>query len=294
VKRYSYRRQRTIARPAEVQGIGYITGKKVRLRFRPAADNTGVIFVRVDLGPQACIAAHIDNVIGTNRRTTLGDGPLQVGLVEHVLAALAGMRIDNCYIDLDAPEPPGLDGSSQGFIEALRAAGVVSQKERRSCWGVEESVYVRQGDATLALHPPKNLELRASYLLNYGQKSPIHPQIFTSQVTPETFANTIAPCRTFLLEEEARQLKQQGLGSRTQYQDLLVFGPQGVIGNRLRFANEPARHKVLDMIGDLFLLGNDLCGHLVAYRSGHPANIELVQSLAKQMCQVLPRQRLAA
>ena len=285
-----YRQQRTIARPVEVQGTGYITGKKVSLRFRPAPENTGVIFVRVDLGPQACIAAHYDNVIGTNRRTTLGDGPLQVGLVEHVLAALGGMRIDNCYLELDAPEPPGMDGSSQAFLEALQDAGTVQQKERRAIWGVRESVYVRQGDATLALHPPEKLELRASYLLDYGQQSPIHPQIFTSDITPETFANQIAPCRTFLLEEEARQLKQQGLGSRTQYKDLLVFGPQGPIDNRLRFANEPARHKVLDMLGDLFLLGQDLCGHLVAYRSGHPANFELVQALSKKMCQVLPRQ----
>ena len=247
----------------------------VRLRFRPAPNNTGVTFVRVDLGPQACISAHIDNVIGTNRRTTLGDGPLQVGLVEHVLSALSGLHIDNCYIELDAPEPPGLDGSSQGFLEALTDAGVVHQKERRAIWGVDESVFVRQGDATLALHPPRDLELRASYLLDYGQQSPIHPQNFTSEITPETFANQIAPCRTFLLEEEARQLKQQGLGSRTQYKDLLVFGPQGPIDNQLRFANEPARHKVLDMLGDLFLLGHDLCGHLVAYRSGHPANVEI-------------------
>ena len=294
MKRYSYRQQRTIAHAVDVQGIGYITGKKVRLRFRPASNNTGAVFVRVDLGPQACIAAHVDNVVGTNRRTTLGDGPLQVGLVEHVLAALAGMRIDNCYIDLDAPEPPGLDGSSRGFLDALRAAGAVSQKERRSCWGVEESVFVRQGDATLALHPPSNLELRASYLLDYGQNSPIHPQTFTSVITPETFASDIALCRTFLLEEEARQLKQQGLGSRTEYKDLLVFGLSGVIDKQLRFANEPARHKVLVMMGDLFLLGHDLCGHLVAYRSGHPTNIELVQTLSRQMCQVLPQHKLVA
>jgi UDP-3-O-acyl N-acetylglucosamine deacetylase len=274
--------------------VGYLTGKMVRARFRPAPVGTGVIFVRTDLGPQACVAAHIDNVTGTHRRTTLGDGPLQVGLVEHVLAALGGMHIDNCFVDLDAPEPPGLDGSSRGFVDALKDAGAVSQGDRKDIWAVDETLLVRQGDATLALHPPRQLELRASYLLDYGQQSPIHPQIYTADVTPEVFAAEIAPCRTFLLEHEALQLKQQGLGARTEYKDLLVFGPRGPIDNELRFANEPARHKVLDMLGDLFLLGHDVCGHLVACRSGHPLNIELVQTLSRKMGQVLPRRKLAA
>jgi UDP-3-O-acyl N-acetylglucosamine deacetylase len=294
VNRLCYRNQRTIARPAEARGVGYLTGKMVHARFRPAPPSSGVIFVRVDLGPQACIAAHIDNVTGTNRRTTLGDGFLQVGLVEHVLAALGGLRIDNCYVELDAPEPPGLDGSSQGFVDALQDAGTLIQKERRALWGVSQTVLVRHGDATLALHPARDLELRASYLLNYGQRSPIQPQRFTSNITPGLFISEIAPCRTFLLEHEALQLKQQGLGARTQYQDLLVFGARGPIDNRLRFANEPARHKVLDMLGDLFLLGHDVCGHLVACRSGHPLNIELVRALHQKMTQVLPRRKLAA
>ena len=187
-----------------------------------------------------------------------------------------------------------LDGSARGFVEALKRAGTVIQKERRAIWGVQQSIVVRNGDATLTLHPPRHLELRASYLLDYGQASPIQPQRVTSDITPENFIGALASCRTFLLEEEARQLKQQGLGARTEYKDLLVFGPRGPIDNRLRFANEPARHKVLDIIGDLFLLGHDVCGHLVACRSGHPLNIELVRALRQKMTQVLPRQKLAA
>jgi UDP-3-O-acyl N-acetylglucosamine deacetylase len=294
VKKLSYRNQRTIAGPASIQGVGYLTGKTVRLRFRPAPVGTGVVFVRVDLGPQACINAHIDNVTGTHRRTTLGDGLLQVGLVEHVLAALGGLHIDNCYVELDAPEPPGLDGSSQGFVAALQSVGTVVQKEHRDIYGVDQTVLVRHGDATLALHPPRQLELRVSYFLDYGQTAPIHPQIYTCDVTPGAFATEIACCRTFLLEREALQLKQQGLGPRTEYRDLLVFGPNGPIDNDLRFANEPARHKVLDILGDLFLLGHDICGHLVACRSGHPLNIELVQALSKKMIQVLPWRKIAA
>ncbi len=294
MKKYSYRKQRTIARPVEVQGIGFITGKNVRVRFRPAPAATGVVFVRLDLGPHACIGAHVDNVTGTRRRTTLGDGMLQVGLAEHVLAALGGLRIDNCYIELDAPELPGLDGSSQGFVDSLLQAGIVTQTETRTIWGVEQSIILRQQDATLALHPPTHQELRASYLLDYGSLAPIHRQIYTQEITPETFLGEFACCRTFLLEQEALEQRRQGLGSRTQVSDLLVFGPKGPIDNRLRFANEPARHKVLDILGDLSLLGHDLCGHIVAYRSGHQLNIDLVRTLSRQLNQVVSRKKLAA
>jgi UDP-3-O-acyl N-acetylglucosamine deacetylase len=294
VKRVNYRFQRTIARPAELHGIGYLTGQDVRLRFRPAPASSGVVFVRTDLGPQAAITATVDEVTGTNRRTTLGQPPVTVGLVEHVLASLAGLHIDNCVVEVDAPEPPGLDGSADAFVHALTRAGIVMQSERRTIWGVDEPVIVASRDATLALHPSEGPGLRISYLLNYGLRSPIGRQTHTMTVNPASFAGTIAPCRTFLLEEEAIVLRNQGLGKRTQVSDLLVFGRRGPINNALRFADEPARHKVLDILGDLSLLGHDLCGHVVAYRSGHPLNVELVRVLSQRIGQVFPRQRLAA
>jgi UDP-3-O-acyl N-acetylglucosamine deacetylase len=294
VKRVNSRSQRTLARPAEVQGIGYLTGRNVHLRFRPAPPGTGVMFVRTDLGAQACIPARVEQVTGTQRRTTLGHAPLTVGLVEHVLAALNGLHIDNCFVDLDAPEPPGLDGSSQAFVQALLDAGLTLQPERRSLWAATESIVVRMPDATLALHPPRQNELRISYLLDYGLRSPIGWQMCTEEVTPGAFASDLAPCRTFLLEEEAVALRQQGLGPRTQISDLLVFGKRGPLQNRLRFGNEPARHKILDILGDLALLGQDICGHVVAYRSGHPLNVALVQVLAERMGRETPRLRRAA
>jgi UDP-3-O-acyl N-acetylglucosamine deacetylase len=294
VKRLNQRYQRTIARTAEVRGIGFLTGKNVRLRFQPAAANTGVVFARTDLGSQACVRACVENVTGTNRRTTLGHPPVCVGLVEHVLAALHGLRIDNCYVELDAPEPPGLDGSALDFAQALLESGVVLQTEERAVWTVSKSVVVKGNEATLALHPCAGQDFRVSYLLDYGIFSPIERQIYTADVTPAVFVREIASCRTFLLEEEALELKQQGLGSRTVVSDLLVFGPRGPIENQLRFANEPARHKVLDILGDLALLGQDICGHVVAYRSGHPLNVELVRALSKQMARTLPRMQRAA
>jgi UDP-3-O-acyl N-acetylglucosamine deacetylase len=294
VKRIDDRCQLTIGGPAEVQGIGYVTGKYVRLRFRPAPANTGVVFVRTDMGPQACIPARFANVTGTARRTTLGHLPIQVGLVEHVLAALSGLRIDNCYVELDAPEPPGLDGSANAFVRALLRAGSVMQKERRAIWTVDRPVMHVTRDATITLHPAENNQLRISYLLDYGPESPITWQMCTQTITPGDFAAQIAPCRTFVTEEEAVMLLGQGLGSRTGARDLLVFGPRGPIDNATRFANEPARHKILDILGDLSLLGCDLRGHIVAYRTGHPHNIQLAQLLSLQMQTVLPRQRLAA
>jgi UDP-3-O-[3-hydroxymyristoyl] N-acetylglucosamine deacetylase len=294
MRRHSYRFQRTLARSVEVQGIGFLTGASVRLRFGPAPPCAGVVFVRTDLHPRAHVPARIDQVTGTHRRTTLGEPPAQVGLVEHVLAALAGLRIDNCYVELNAPEPPGLDGSAQGFIEVLHTAGIVLQPARRTVWCVDTPLLVSAGGATLALHPAPADRLEISYLLDYGLKSPIDRQLYTGVLTPETFASDIAPCRTFLLEEEAAELRRQGLGARTTLSDLLVFGARGPIDNRLRFANEPARHKVLDIVGDLSLLGEDIHGHIVAYRSGHPLNIALVRGLRQAIAPAHEALRLAA
>jgi len=294
VRRLHYRYQRTIARPAELLGIGYLTGASVRLRFVPAAAETGIVFVRVDRGPRARIPAAIDQVTGTQRRTTLGQAPLSVSLVEHVLAALAGLRIDNCYVELNAPEPPGLDGSAQRFVQCLQDAGIELQSARHAVWCVDQPLVLRQGGATLALYPTDEDELRISYLLDYGVLSALGRQRHTVTLTPESFANEIAACRTFLLEAEAIEFQRQGLGSRTQVSDLLVFGPHGPLHNRLRYADEPARHKILDLIGDLSLLGQDIRGHVVAYRSGHPLNVELVRALCRQMPAACPALRMAA
>jgi UDP-3-O-acyl N-acetylglucosamine deacetylase len=294
VKRIQDRNQQTIGTVVEVHGTGYVTGRHVRMRFRPAPAATGVVFVRSDLGPQACIPARVENVTGTARRTTLGQPPIYVSLVEHVLAALSGLRIDNCFVELDAPEPPGLDGSAQALVHAIRRAGTVMQAERRAVWTVDRPVTLAAKDATITLHPSDKPDLRVSYLLDYGQESPIHWQMATLTITPATFASQIAPCRTFVTEEEGIMLRNQGLGSRTKVTDLLVFGPRGPIDNKVRFGNEPARHKILDILGDLSLIGCDLRGHIVAYRSGHPHNVELVRTLSLQMQTVLPRQRLAA
>jgi UDP-3-O-acyl N-acetylglucosamine deacetylase len=266
-----------------VTGTGFLTGAMVRARFRPAPPSTGVVFVRGDLDRNVQIPAAIDRVSGTDRRTTLGHPPADVGLVEHVLAALAGLRIDNCFIELNAGEPPGVDGSARPFVDALRKAGSLLQPARRKIYGVLQPVLLSQPGATLAIYPPSTDDLKITYILNYGAFSPIDRQIHTQIVTPEAFANSIAGCRTFLLDSEAAELRRQGLGTATSPKDLLVFGQRGPIQNKVRYANEPARHKILDLVGDLSLFGHDLRGHVVAYRSGHSLNIELVRALTAQL-----------
>jgi UDP-3-O-acyl N-acetylglucosamine deacetylase len=273
VRSVHYRFQQTLARPAEIAGVGFLTGADVRVRFLPAPVSSGVVFVRTDLGGGPMIPARVEHVSGTQRRTTLGKPPISVSLVEHVLAALAGLHIDNCCIEINGPEPPGLDGSSQGFIQVLRQAGTQLQPARRPIWTVAAPITVSCQGATLTLHPSHRPELKVSYFLDYGMFAPIHRQVHTRVLTPQSFANDIARCRTFLLEAEALELKAQGLGSRTRLSDLLVFGRRGPIENHLRHADEPARHKILDLVGDLSLLGHELHGHVVAYRSGHPLNV---------------------
>jgi UDP-3-O-acyl N-acetylglucosamine deacetylase len=280
VRRIAYRYQRTLARPADVAGVGFVTGTRVRLRFRPAGPDTGLVFARGDLPGSPLVPARAAAVTDTRRRTTLGPGPAGVTLVEHVLSALAGLRIDNCVIELDGPEPPGLDGSAWGFVQPLVAAGAVLQPARRPVLAVTEPVVVGRDGASIGLHPADEPGLRISYVLDYGPTAAIPRQAATLAVTPEGYAREVAGCRTFLLEDEAHALRAQGVGKHLTAADVLVFGPRGPIGNTLRYADEPARHKLLDLVGDLALCGFDLAGHVVAYRSGHALNVELANRLA--------------
>jgi UDP-3-O-[3-hydroxymyristoyl] N-acetylglucosamine deacetylase len=275
------RRQRTLARVAEVHGVGMVTGKKVNLRFLPATPDSGVAFLRTDIPGATPIPARVDSVTGTARRTTLGTGHNQVTLVEHVLAALSGMRVDNCVVEIDGPEPPGLDGSSEGYADTLLSVGTVLQSGRRPQLRLTEPVTVSREGAVLSIYPREGDELLVSYLLDYGPRSPIAPQSLTQVINPDRFRQDLARCRTYVLEHEARELQRQGVGRHLKPSEVLVFGPKGLIDNRLRFPDEPARHKILDLVGDLALCGFDLIGHVVAYRSGHPLNVELARTLTR-------------
>lgn len=275
------RPQRTLAGVAEVRGVGFFHGADVLLRFQPAVPDTGIVFERYDLPDRPRVAARVGNIVPTQRRTTIRRGPATVEMIEHVMAALAGLQIDNCHVQVDAGECPGCDGSSRVFVEALDRAGTIEQESPRQALVVDRPLSVQDGEAILAVYPDCSGRLTLTYHLDYGRSAIIPAQSCCIGLSPESFRNEVASSRTFLLETEATALRAAGIGVRTTPADLLIFGKDGLIGNQLRYPDECVRHKILDMVGDLALLGLDLQAFVVAHRSGHHTNSLLVRKLVE-------------
>ena len=279
------RRQTTIAKSATVTGFGLWSGKDICLEFRPAEPNSGIVFVRSDLGPDARVPARVEHRIESPRRTTLSANGVSVEMVEHVMAALAGLRIDNCEIHVDAPEMPGMDGSSLAFVQALKSASIVQQDASRAFLKITEVTRVGDDECWIEARPAMPGVFDLLYRLDFGNDNPIGRESHRLCVDADSFENELASARTFILEHEAQWLQQQGLAQRVTAKDVLVFGPEGVIDNELRFENECVRHKMLDVVGDLALCDYDLHGHFVAYRSGHRLNATLLEVLLAE-CQI--------
>jgi UDP-3-O-[3-hydroxymyristoyl] N-acetylglucosamine deacetylase len=289
---HALRKQRTISQPVSVFGFGFWSGRDVHLEFRPAAQDTGIVFVRRDAG-ETRIQAVVSNRIETPRRTTLSCGRVSVEMVEHVMAALSGMRIDNCEVWADEAEMPGCDGSSLPFVEALRQAGVVEQTAPRPQLVVRNITRLGTDDAWVEARPSVDGNLNIKFRLDYGSGNAIGRQSLQLAVSPESFRRELAPARTFVLQEEAQWLVERGLGKRATYQNVLVFDNDGPVENELRFRDECVRHKALDLLGDLALAGCDLVAQLVAHRSGHRLNAELVKALLNEEEIVEDRRRSA-
>lgn len=286
--------QQTIAKPASLRGRGLFGGQEVSLTFRPAPPNHGVVFVRTDLGGTE-VPALVHNVVKRARRTTIKSGNATVDTCEHVLSAIAGLRLDNLILELDGPEVPAMDGSAQPFYEALLEAGSAPSAEPRRRLVIKEPVIVRQGDAMIAAMPSVETDMQIVYELDYSGSAPcIGRQLRTFDFSNGNYAHDIAPSRTFSLAEEAEAARSAGLFPHLTPDDALVIGPDGPMGNNhFRFADEPVRHKLLDLIGDLYLLGAPIQGRIVAHKSGHPLNHQLVRMLIKQH-EAEERRRMAA
>lgn len=286
--------QTTLAGSVDVQGIGFVTGADITLRLKPADADAGITFVRVDLPNRPQIRATIGNVVERRRRTALEANGATVELTEHVLAALAGMGIDNCTVELNGPETPGMDGSALPFVEAIVAAGSRQLDRPRRPLLITEPVCVSEDGAMVAVHPSSEGRFEITFNLDYGPGPAVGKQSLNLVVTPETFRNEIAPARTFVLEQEVEALRKQGLGVRTTAKDLIVFDQAGKpIDNELRFADECVRHKILDVIGDFALAGRPICGHVLAHKSGHPLNTKLVAQLVESERQTEGQRRPA-
>jgi UDP-3-O-[3-hydroxymyristoyl] N-acetylglucosamine deacetylase/3-hydroxyacyl-[acyl-carrier-protein] dehydratase len=273
--------QRTIQKPASYSGTGLHTGEKCTLTFEPAPPGSGVVFVRRDLPEAPEIKADIAHVVDTARGTTLGIDGARVVTVEHVLAAVAGLGIDNLTVEMDGQEAPVADGSALPFVQVLQRAGIVEQDRERVPFRIPRPVSCHRGDVDLVALPYNGL--RISFLIEYDHPA-LRSQYASFEVIDTVFGRELAPARTFTFMHEVEALRQQGLIKGGSLENALVFGDEGVLNQgALRFRDEPVRHKIVDLLGDLFLLGAHLEGHVVATRSGHAANVALVKKLRREL-----------
>ena len=273
-------KQQTIRRQARVEGVGLKTGRTVRVQFKPASPDSGIVFVRTDLAGSRPVPASVTTILDSGRRprrTSVGNGAVEVHTIEHLMASCFGCGIDNLLVEIDGEEVPGLDGSSYPFVEIFKRVGIQEQAAFRRPIPVREAVWVEEGSAAVAIFPAETF--RVSYTLSYPVPT-LSAQFFASEVTPTLFEKELASSRTFCLAQEVEALRKVGLGRGANYENTVVIEPTGrVVNNHLRYPDEFVRHKVLDLIGDLYLLGRPIQGHVMAIRSGHALNLRLVQRL---------------
>jgi len=276
--------QKTILKEVSFNGIGLHTGNSCNVTLKPADTGTGIIFIRRDLPGNPQVKAGIEALVDfgkTPRRTTIEGSNVQVQTIEHFMAALSGLGIDNLRVELDNNELPGLDGSSLKYLELLNQAGIKKQDKKRSYFALKEPIRIEEGGASIMALPSS--DFRISYTLDYNLVEHRTEFIELNFSSPDVFIREIAPARTFCLESEANELQRQGLGLGANYENTLVLTQDGtVIKNKVRFSDEFVRHKILDLMGDLSLLGFSLKAHIVALKSGHSLNLKLINEIIKQ------------
>ena len=269
------RLQRTIRTPIEFSGVGLHSGLMVKGRMLPAAQDTGVEFVRTDLPDSAPIPARITHRAVMDRRTRLEKGNARVDTVEHLLSVCQGLGIDNLRIELNGQEVPGLHGSAHSYVALFQQAGLVEQRAEAKVLRLNQPIYVREGSVTLVALPSESAGLSIEYFASFDEPG-VESGSMALQMTPEVFIKEIASARTFCLASEVPKLQAAGFGKGATRENTLVLGDPGTL---MRLSAEPVRHKILDLLGDLFLLGADLHAHVIATRSGHATNATLVRRL---------------
>ena len=272
--------QRTLERPATIEGIGLHTGERVSLTLRPASANSGVVFCRLDLPDHPVIPARPEHVVDTQYATTIAKGGASVKTIEHLMSALAGLGVDNVRVDIRGPEVPILDGSAAPFASLLRQAGIRRQFAPKTFLKVRQAVTVEAGTRSLRIVPsPK---LRVIYTMSFD-----HPflgvQTTALEVGRERYVNEVAPCRTYGFVRDLDMLARLGLAKGGSLENALVIGEEGILNGPLRFPDELVRHKVLDLLGDLYLLGKPLVGTIIAHGAGHQMHLQLVRRIQEQL-----------
>ena len=269
--------QSTVLNTVSCSGIGLHTGIPCNLKIRPAASDGGIVFIRQDLPEKVKIKAHIDNVVDATLATTLGREGVKVSTVEHLMAAFAGLGIDNAQVELDGPEVPIMDGSSEPFNSLLKKAGIQLQEMVKKFVIIKRPVTVTEGDRQATLLPSNDFKI--SYTIDF--KHPlISNQYYLIQISNGNFEREICRARTFGFLKEYEMLKARGLARGGSLENAVVIDDTRVINEGgLRFADEFVRHKILDSIGDLWLLGAQVIGHFIGYKSGHTLNHKLIRKL---------------
>ena len=266
----------TIAGTAVVEGVGLHLGVSCRLTFRPAASGRGIAFRRTDLPDAPMIPAHVDAAVLTDRRTQLGEDPVSVHTVEHVLAAVGALDIDDLLIDMSGPEPPIVDGSAQPFLDALRSAGIASQPGSVQYLELTAPVRFSDGVAEYEAYPAGALELDVTIEFPHRM---IGRQTGHYRITPEAFASELAPARTFGFMHEVEALRKMGLIQGASTRNAVVLDDAGVIDTTLRWPDEFVRHKAMDCVGDLTLAGARVRARIVARRPSHRGTVQLVREM---------------
>ena len=272
--------QQTLNRESSFSGIGLHSGNRVNMTFLPAPPNSGIRFRRVDLEGKPEIEARVENVVENNRSTTLAKGNTRVHTVEHVLATFAGYGIDNAVVELDSNEPPIADGSAREYCRMVQSAGIVPQDERRDVYAVTEPIELEMGETVMTLFPDEGFKLSCTSADREGRFT----QFYSLEVSPKTWEKELAQARTFCFYEEIEYLIKNGLIRGGSLENAVVIRDDAVLTTEpLRYPDEFVRHKMLDIVGDLALLGRPLHGHLIAVKPSHAANCELVRRVTAQM-----------
>src|SRR3954471_24870503 len=257
--------QRTLRRAISCVGIGLHSGKKVTLSLKPAPADSGIRFRRADLGGLE-VPATVQHVGGINYATGLTRDAVKVDTVEHLLAALVSLAIDNVVVELNSPEVPIMDGSAAPFIYLIHEAGIKRLPAARRYLKIVRPLALTRGDKRIAIYPSDHFKVTYSIAFDHPM---LRHQSRTIRITEETFIDEIAPARTFGFLKEVEWMRQQGLALGGSLENAIVIGDTGVLNNSLRFDDEFVRHKILDIIGDMALVGHPIIGHLVAHRGGH-------------------------
>lgn len=282
--------QHTLAGVVDISGKGLLLGEHANVEIHPAPVNHGIVFERTDITPGVRIPALVTNVVKRARRTTLkapgssAAGNATVETVEHLMSAFAGLRIDNALVKIHGPELPCGDGSAAPFVEPMLKVGREQQNAPRRVFKVIEPAVVEEEDAMLAVFPCEEDEFKLIFDLDYGPNSHrIKRQTQTFEFSNGDYQHEIARARTYSLREEAQALWDRGMCQHLTPRDVLVIGDEGPIDNAYRFENEPVRHKIVDLLGDLYLVGCEVHGRFVAHKSGHELNRRMGLKILKQM-----------